>query len=109
MENPFYEEQPILGGRVILATEDNEFRMSLWVRGFGLKDAVSGEWLLELNSNLDLNNWEEQGDLLKICFRIYPDGAKHYDVVIDPFNRAYTYEEVTVALDTFSDRFKLSE
>lgn len=107
MNNPFYEELPILNGRILLATEDNEFRMSLWVRGFGLKDAVSGEWLLELNTNLDLNLWEEEGDLLKARFRIFPDGAKHYDVVIDPFSRTYKYEGKTAPLNTFSATFKL--
>lgn len=109
MNNPFYEELPILNGRILLATEDNEFRMSLWVRGFGLKDTVSGEWLLELNTHLDLNLWEEQGDLLKMRFRIFPDGGKVHDVLIDPFNRTYTYEGETAALDTFSTRFKSSE
>lgn len=106
MENPFHEELPIFEGRIILVTEDNEYGMSNWVKGFGLKDALTDKWVLELNLDLSLENWEIVEEKFHARFRIFPIGGKFYDVVIDPFGKTYVYLGETKSLDSFASTFK---
>lgn len=83
----YKQEKLILNGRIKLITELTEFRMGLWIYGFGLSDAVTNEEIIPLISFFNLDNLEEVNDALKIRFRIYPDGSTYYDVVVNPFLR----------------------
>ncbi|MCD6019085.1 MAG: hypothetical protein K0S53_2206 [Bacteroidetes bacterium] len=103
MENQ--KEQAILNGRFKLITEFNEMRASQWVRGFGINDA-NGNEVLPLMSSFDLDGFEETGDILKVKFKIFPNGLKQYAVEIDPVNRRFAYEGNTFALDRFEETFK---
>ena len=105
MQNPYREEQPIFKGQYNLITEDNEFRMSLWVRGFGINDAEGNE-VLPLMRSLNLDDFEEIGNLLKVKFKIFPNGAKQYEAEINPFTKTFTFNNQTIALDKFKEMFK---
>lgn len=60
-----------------LVTELTEFRMSVWITGFGLENAVTGEEVLPLFSYFNLDHIEELSEeILEIKFRIYPSGKK---------------------------------
>jgi hypothetical protein len=103
MENQ--KEQAILNGRFKLITEFNEMRASQWVRGFGINDA-NDNVVLPLMSSFDLDGFEETGDVIKVKFKIFPNGLKQYEVEIDALNRRFVYEGNTIALERFAETFK---
>ncbi|MES2762141.1 MAG: hypothetical protein V4677_08040 [Bacteroidota bacterium] len=106
MTNDYRQEQPIFNNQFKLITEDNEFRMSLWVRGFGITDAT-GNIVLPLMGSFNLDEFAEAGNVLKVKFKIYPNGAKQYEVEIDPFNKTFVYNGQSFALKDFADSFKI--
>lgn len=106
MGNSDQKEQTILNERFKLITEFYEMRASQWVRGFGINDA-NGNIVLPLMSAFNLDGFEETGDILKVKFKIFPDGSKQYEVEIDPINRTFVYEGKTIALECFGETFKL--
>ncbi len=98
----YRQEKLFCNGNFKLITELNEFRMSLWVNGFGLKNAITGEEIIPLISYFNLDHIEEVDEkVLKIEFRIYPDGSKHYTVEIDSFSKSFTYEDRSYSTDYF--------
>lgn len=80
-----------LNNRVKLITELSEFRMAIWINGFGLEDAQTGEEILPLIHSFNLDEIEEIDEKLKIKFRIYPDGLTHYEILVDPFKKEFHY------------------
>lgn len=90
MENRL--EKIILQGRIKLITELTEFRMALWINGFGLQDVSTNEEIIPLITFFNLDDIEEIGNTLKIKFRIYPNGSKHYEVIVNPFLRKFKYQ-----------------
>lgn len=106
MENPFRTELDIFNGRFKLITEENEFRMSHWVKGFGITDNTSGEEVLPLTGSFNLDKLEEIGNCLKISFQIYPIGSVTYEVEINPFERTFLYENETQHLEHFVSTFR---
>ncbi|MCU0434124.1 MAG: hypothetical protein MUC87_11765 [Bacteroidia bacterium] len=104
MENPFAEKHSIFNGQFILHTEDNEFRMSHWVKGFGIA-AQSGEMILAMNSSYDLEKYEEAGNVLKVRFRIYPQESPFYEAGIDLFEKIFSYNGNEYPLDIFHEMF----
>ncbi len=105
MENLYRQEQAILNGRFKLITEDSEYKMSLWVREFGITDN-SGNIILEIASSFSLDKFEEKGDQLKVYFKIFPNGSKQYVADIDPINKIVLYENKTIDLNHFAKTFK---
>lgn len=105
MNNPFREEKDIFNGRYKLITEDNEFRMSLWIRGFGINDSENNQ-VLPLMRSFNLIKYEELEPFLKVQFNIFPNGAKQYEADINPFTKTFTYNNQTIALDKFAAFFK---
>jgi hypothetical protein len=105
MQNPFAESRAIFNAQFNLLTEDNEFRMSHWVKGFGIA-AASGEVILPLKTSFDLEKYEEAGNLLKVSFRVYPNGAMKFDAEIDPFQCVFVYAGETAPLHTFHALFE---
>lgn len=105
MKSEHWRETKILNGKFNLITDLTEFRMSLWVVSFGLKDNASGEIILEPVSYFNLDKHEEKGNELAIKFRIYPDGARHYDVNINPLNRTFEYRGEIIELVKFHETF----
>lgn len=104
MQHPFRQEKSIFDGQFLLITEDNEFRMSLWVKGFGIHSA-NGEEVLPLESSFNLIRYEESGNSLIVHFDVYPNGRKQYDAEINLFNRMFTYDKQTMGLDKFVGTF----
>ena len=70
----YRQERLLLEGQVKLIIDPMEFRMALWINGFGLSDAVTGEEIILLCHSYNLEHVEEAGDRLEIDFRIYPEG-----------------------------------
>ncbi len=105
MVNPFKEEINIFNGAFKLTTEDQEFRMSLWVKGFGLGDQMGNE-LLPFLSAFDLMQFEETTQTLNIKFKIFPNGAKIYEAEINPFNQTFNYQGQELPLKEFKNTFK---
>ena len=105
MENLYRQEQNIFNGRFKLITEDNEFKMSLWVKGFGIIDNTTEEEVLAFMSDFNLDDFKETGNVLKVKFKIYPNGAKQYEADIDPFTKTFIYNGKTIALENFANAF----
>ncbi len=107
MEDEYRKEHSIFNGQFKLITEDSEFKMSLWVRGFGIADSTSGKMILELMYSFNLESFEEIESILKVIFKIYPDGVKEYSVEINPFNKIFVYNQQIFALDKFAETFNV--
>lgn len=97
----YKREKTILGARIKLITEATEFRMTLWINGFGLSDARTEEEITPLISFFNLEDIEEIGDVVRIKFRIYPNGTKYYNVEINPFLRTFIYQEKKYSTNDF--------
>lgn len=102
----FYRnEHLIFEGKFMLPTEETEFRMSLWVKGFGLIDTATKKTILPVMSTFNLDHFEENGTILLVKFRIYPDGFKDYKVEINPFEKTFTYNATRHNLSDFKKYF----
>lgn len=98
----YRQEKLFCNGNFKLITELNEFRMSLWVNGFGLENAITGEEIIPLISYFNLDHIEEvDEEVLKIEFRIYPKGSPYYTVEVHPFSKSFTYEGRMYSTDHF--------
>ncbi|MFY7816351.1 MAG: hypothetical protein ACOVRK_14310 [Chryseobacterium taeanense] len=98
----YRQEKIFCNGNFKLITEMNEFRMALWINGFGLENAVTGEEIIPLISYFNLDEIVEVDEsVLKIKFRIYPDGSKDYSVEVHPFSKRFEYEGVIYSTDHF--------
>lgn len=96
------KEQEILNGKFTLITEFNEFKMSLWVNGFGIIENNTQKEILPFNSSFDLQDFTEKGTTVDIKFRIYPNGAKTYLVSIDLFEEYFIYLTKRYSLKEFT-------
>ena len=83
-------ERLIFNGKFTLVTEGTEFRMALWINGFGLTNTSTKEEILPVMHSCNLDYFKEQGNMLSVKFRIYPDGMKNYQVEINPFEKTFT-------------------
>lgn len=106
MKNPFQTEQSILDNQFILITEENEFRMSHWVKGFGIIDNRNGETILELNTSFHLERFEEKDNVLLLVFMVYPIGSKVYHVEINLFDKTFLYQNQIYKLENLFATFK---
>lgn len=98
----YRQEKILCNGNFKLITELNDFRMALWINGFGLEDVTTGEEIIPLISFFNLDNIEELDEnVLKIKFRIYPEGSKYYTVEVDPFSKRFEYEGKIYSTDLF--------
>jgi len=98
----YRQEKIFCKGNFKLITELNEFRMSLWISGFGLENVVTGEEIIPVISIFNLDDTEEiDEEILKIKFRIYPNGLEHYTVEINPFLKSFVYEDQIYSTDNF--------
>lgn len=98
----YRQEKIFCNGNFKLITEMNEFRMSLWVNGFGLENALTGEEIIPLIAHFNLDHIDEVDEkVLKITFRIYPDGSRYYSVEVDPFSKRFEYEGRMYSTDDF--------
>ena len=97
----YRQERLLLKGRVKLIIDPMEFHMALWINGFGLSDAVTGEEITPLCHSYNLEHVEEAGNQLEIDFRIYPEGHVYYHVAVDPFARTFTYKGKVYSTDDF--------
>lgn len=104
MENPFREKHEIFNGQFRLITEDNEFRMSLWVKGFGIEDK-NGNVIMELVDSFNLNKSEEAGNILKVNFSVFPKRSAEYNVEIDPFQRTFLFNSQAFPLEKIKSMF----
>ena len=105
MKNQYQNDHDIFNGKFKIITEENEFRMSHWVKGFGIFDNTNNDWILELNRSFPLDTFEELEKTLKINFRISPNGSVQYEINIDPFNKIFTYNHETYNIKDFVDTF----
>ncbi len=99
------DDRLFFNGQVRLLTGLNEFGPSYWVKGFALVDEETGEKILPFISTFDLDKIVEEQDLLKITFRIYPDGMKQYQVELFPFLMQFKYEGKTYPAEQFYKTF----
>ncbi|MFC3158681.1 hypothetical protein ACFOEQ_09175 [Chryseobacterium arachidis] len=98
----YRQEKIFCNGKIKLITELNEFRMSLWINGFGLENVMTGEEIIPVISIFNLDGIEEiDEEVLKIKFRIYPNGLEHYEVEINPFLKSFVYEGQIYSTDHF--------
>jgi hypothetical protein len=98
----YRQEKIFCSGNFKLITELNDFRMALWINGFGLENAMTGEEIIPLISFFNLENIEELDEnVLKIKFRIYPEGSKYYTVEVHPFSKRFEYEGRIYSTDLF--------
>ena len=58
----YRQERLLLKGQVKLIIDPMEFRMALWIDGFGLSDAVTGEEITPLCHSYNLEHVEEAGN-----------------------------------------------
>lgn len=61
MMGEYRKERLLLEGQVKLIIDPMEFRMALWINGFGLSDAVTGEEIIPLCHSYNLEHVEEAG------------------------------------------------
>lgn len=101
MMGEYRKERLLLKRQVKLIIDPMEFRMALWINGFGLSDAVTGEEITPLCHSYNLEHVEEAGNQLEIDFRIYPEGHVYYHVAVDPFARTFTYKGKVYSTDDF--------
>jgi len=99
-------EKSILNGKFKLVTEGTEFRMALWIYGFGIQNAATNEFVIPLLHSFNLDRFEEEGDTVKIEFRIYPNGSKSYQVEINPFQKTFWYENQLYSIQKFEEFFR---
>lgn len=99
-------EKHILNGKFKLVTEGTEFRMALWINGFGIQNAATNEFVIPLLHSFNLDRFEEEGDTVKIEFRIYPNGSKSYQVAINPFQKTFWYQKQLYATRNFEEFFR---
>lgn len=98
----YRQEKLFCKGKFKLITELHEFRMALWINGFGLENVLTGEEIIPLISFFNLDDIEEiDEEILKIKFRIYPNGSKYYTVEINPFLKSFVYEDQIYSIDDF--------
>lgn len=105
MQNDTRRETLILNGQFKIITELEEFRMSLWVTGFGLQDARTGEVIIPVVHIFNLDRYVADGSTLHVVFQIYPHGAKTYEVAIHPFRKTFAYEDKTYSTKDFFKTF----
>lgn len=106
MKNPFTDEVKIFGGKFIIITEDNEFRMSHWVKGFGIMDSATRNWVLELECSFNLEKFEETNNTLQVFFQVYGERYGQFEVDINPFEETFSYNNQVLSLKEFSKTFK---
>ena len=58
----YRQERLLLKGRVKLIIDPMEFRMALWIDGFGLSDAVTGEEITPLCHSYNLGACGRSGE-----------------------------------------------
>lgn len=98
----YRQEKQLCNGNIKLITELTEFRMALWINGFGLVNAMTGEEIIPLISFFNLDDIEEiDGKVLKIKFRIYPHGSKYYVIEVNPLLKSFLYEGEIYSTDQF--------
>ncbi|WP_034710812.1 hypothetical protein [Chryseobacterium soli] len=98
----YRQEKMFCKGKFKLITELNEFRMALWINGFGLENTLTGEEIIPVISSFNLDDIKEVNEeVLKIKFRIYPNGLQHYAVEINPFLKSFVYEDKIYSTDNF--------
>ena len=105
MNDDLRTEKEILNGNFKLITELNEFRMSLWVNGFGIVDGKTQQVILPLNTTFNLDDFTEHEHTIEIDFRIYHNGNVTYNVIINPFEKSFTYLTKVYALNDFNPTF----
>lgn len=99
------QDKYILNKKFKLVTELHEFRMALWINGFGIYNAVTNEEITPLIHSFNLDSFEETLDTIKIEFRIYPNGSKSYQVEINPFQKVFRYEKQLYPTKKFEELF----
>lgn len=80
-------ERLFLQGRIKIIIDPTEFRMALWINGFGVSDAITGNEIIPVCYSYNLEHVEETEDSLEIDFRIYPEGHVYYHVSINPLTK----------------------
>ena len=101
----YRNERLIFDGKFTLVTEGTEVRMSLWINGFGLTNTTTKEEILPVMHSFNLDHFEENGNILSVKFRIYPNGSKDYEVEINPFEKTFTYNATKHNLSDFKNYF----
>lgn len=94
-------ERLFLQGRIKIIIDPTEFRMALWINGFGVSDAITGNEIIPVCYSYNLEHAEETEDSLEIDFRIYPEGHVYYHVSINPFDKIFTYKGLVYSTDDF--------
>lgn len=104
-----YREFAVLNGKYKLATELTDFRMSLWICGFGILETETNQEILPMIHYFNLDKKEDFGDFLRIQFRIYPFGLKNYIVDFYPDKQKYFYENQWFEIAEFESNFNTEE
>lgn len=99
------ESQSFFDGQIQLLTGLNEFRESLWVNGFALRNQLTDEEILPFISFFDIIGITQVGDVLNITFKIYPDGLKSYTIEVNPFMKTFRYKGKEYPVSCFEEMF----
>ena len=90
-----------LDGKVKLVTELTEFRMAIWINGFGIYDAISENEIIQFVSFFNLDKVQEVNGLLKIEFSIYPKGSETHEIEVNPITNKFKYRNILYDTNDF--------
>lgn len=104
----FRQEFSLFNNQFHLIAEFNNFgRMSHQVNGFEITELSTGKKLMDfIYSEFDLAKFHEKEDVLEIHFRIYPDGSKTHQSVINLFKEKFYHENQEFELSEFRAYYK---
>lgn len=103
------EEKFFFNGQIKLIIASIELKMSLWVDGFAIFNTLTNEEIIPFFSSFNLNAISEQSNVLKIKFSIYPNGAKVYEIEVNPFLKTFLFENKTFSTNDFVKVFSEKE
>lgn len=106
MEYPYRNEKFILNNQYKLITEENEYRMSHWVKGFGIQDK-DGTDIMTINRSLNLNELEElDANRVTANFEVYPFSSLKFEIVIDLVEKTFICKEQKMLLSELDNFFQ---
>ncbi len=106
MENPMREEKSILNDLYIFIMVDQEPGMNERVKGFGIKDSLTGKTILPVIDSFHLNDYSEAENVLRVHFCVYPNREREYIADINPANGTFVYEYEEFLLQDFETVFR---
>lgn len=84
-------EELFFDGKIKLTTGVTVYGHGHCITGFGISSSLSNEEIIPLIDFFHLEKIEEEKEVLKIRFRIHPEGNKFYEIELNPFEKIFKY------------------